>query len=251
MQKKITPNNLARGSLLFLLAWRLLISIVVYWSGKIEMPNWEEVAFLCVSYSLISITLWVNKSDLYKINIDKSFIRIFIVLGFVYSFLVPLVFGVLLGTVTMLSVGVLFSSKSCFAKSELSNISFIVCLAILLVLDFIYFIVIQKARLFASNTVFIDAVFWANPPFVMVEEFLFRGLLWKLLRDYEFSESKIIYSQAVLFWLFHFYLEPIVFWIFLPLISILWGYLTSRAKSITPSMFLHLLHNVFSFIFRY
>ncbi|MBK9210305.1 MAG: CPBP family intramembrane metalloprotease [Anaerolineales bacterium] len=186
-----------------------------------------------------------------KSMLTKKFMGIFVALGFVYSFLVPLVFGILLGVVTILSTSVLFSSRSRFARGELSNIGFIIYLVVLLVLDFIYFIVIQKAELFVSNTVFIDAFFWANPPFVMVDEFLFRGFLWKLLRDFGFTENKIIYTQSFLFWSFHFYLEPIIFWIFLPLISILLGFLTSRAKSITPSIFLHLLHNVFSFIFRY
>jgi membrane protease YdiL (CAAX protease family) len=251
MKKFFTAKNLTRGSLFFLLTWRFLISIATIRSGEIGMTYWEEVVFLCISYSVISVTLWVNKSDLNELNIDKNFVVLFIVLGVVYSFLTPSAFGILLGVATILNFGVFFSSKSRFAKNELGTKNFFIFLAILLVLDFIYFIVVQKAKLLMSDTAIIEAVFWTNLPLIVAEEFLFRGLLWKFLRDFDLSENKIIYIQAFLFWLCHFYLTPIVFWIFLPLISILLGCLTSRAKSITPGIFLHFLHNFFSFILRY
>jgi hypothetical protein len=149
VSKIFTAKNLTRSFLFFLMVWRFLISIASYWSGKSEMSRWEEIAFLCASYSLISIMVWVNKSDLQEINIDKNFISIFIALGAIYSFLVPPVFGFLLGTATIINVGVLLSRKSKYSKSELSNANFMMFLITLLVLDFVYFIVIQRARVIA------------------------------------------------------------------------------------------------------
>ena len=251
MKKFFTAKNLTRGSLFILFILRFLISFAILWSGETGIAYWEEVSFLCTTYFLISLLLWVNKSNLNETGVDKNFIVLFIVLGAIYSFLTPSKLGILLGVATILNIGTFFSSKSQYARNELGNKGFIMFLFILLALDFIYFIVIQKARLFMNDTTIIDAVFWTNLPFIVVEEFLFRGLLWKLLQDFELSENKIIFIQAFLFWLCHFYLNPIVFWIFLPLISIMLGYLRLRSKSITPGIFLHFLHNFFSFILRY
>jgi membrane protease YdiL (CAAX protease family) len=184
-------------------------------------------------------------------NIDKNFIVIFIVLGYIYSFLIPLAFGVLLGAATTLTVGVFFSSDSKYSKNESGYISFVLSLIILLILDFIYFFVIQKVTLFMGNMSVVDVAFFVNPPFLLAEEFVFRGLLWEFLRDIKFSENKIIYIQAFLFWLCHLYFAPIVLWILFPLTSILLGYLVLRTKSITFSLFLHFLHNIFSNIVRY
>jgi membrane protease YdiL (CAAX protease family) len=215
------------------------------------MPYWGEVAFLCIVYSLISVIMWVNKNSLYKMNIDKNFVFIFIMFGYMYSFLIPLVFGILLGMATTLSVGVFFSSESKYTKNEAGYTSFVLSLAILLTLDFVYFIVFQKEKLFLGNMSVIDVILLANPPFLLAEEFVFRGLLWEFLRDLKFSENKIMYIQAFLFWLCHLYFAPIVLWILFPLISILLGYLVSRTKSITFSLFLHFLHNFFSLLLRY
>ena len=108
MQKISFAKNLSYYSLSVLLAWRFFISITVYWSGKLEIPYWEELAFQCVSYSLISAILWINKSDLSEINIDKNFVFLLIILGLLYSFLIPLGFGVALGAATLLNLGVIF-----------------------------------------------------------------------------------------------------------------------------------------------
>jgi prepilin signal peptidase PulO-like enzyme (type II secretory pathway) len=97
--------------------------MVVYWSKVFIMPKWGEIAFLCIAYSLISVIFWLNKSSLYKLNIDKSFIFIFFVLGYIYSFLIPLPFGILLGAATTLSVAVFFSSEVNMQKMNSASIA--------------------------------------------------------------------------------------------------------------------------------
>jgi membrane protease YdiL (CAAX protease family) len=254
MKKLFSAKNITYISLIFLLIWRLLTSIAIYWRGEIGTPfgtpYWEDVAFLCSSYSLFTIILWINKGNLHTINIDKNFIILFIVMGGIYSLVIPVLFGALFGIATIFNLGILFSDKSQYAKNELSYLSIGMFLAVWLVLDFIYFILVKNANFSTGTSNLIDLIFWANPPLIVAEEFLFRGLLWKCLLDFKFSENKVIYIQAFLFWLLHFYLGSTFFWLFLPLTSVLYGYLVARAKSITPGIFLHLLHNIFSFVFR-
>lgn len=251
MQKLITASYLNRGLLIFLLALRLLLSFSISWSEKFVLPLWEDNISLCISYILISTLLWINRSNLNEINVDIFFIIVFSVLGVIYAFLTPLALGISIGMAAILNIYVLLTSKRLYSKNEHSRTSIFVFLLTFLVLDFAYFFLAHRARFSMGGLNYINAIFWTNPPIIAAEEFIFRGLLWKLLRDFGYTENKVIYIQAFLFWVFHFYLEPIFFWIFLPLISILFGYLVSRTKSISYSMILHFTHNIFSFIFRF
>lgn len=251
MLKIITEKNLNRGLLLFLLALRLFLSFSISWSRKVALPLWEDNISLCISYILISILLWVNRRNLHEINVGNFFIVVFSALGAVYAFLTPFALGISIGMAAILNIYVLLTSKSLYSKNEHSRTSIFIFLLTFLVLDFAYFFLAHRARFSMGGLNYIDAIFWTNPPIIAAEEFLFRGLLWKLLRDFGYTENKVIYIQAFLFWVFHFYLEPIFFWIFLPLTSILFGYLVSRTKSISYSMILHFTHNIFSFIFRF
>ncbi len=251
MQKIITARNLNLGLLISLLAFRLFLSFSISWSGKFELPLWEDNISLFISYVLISTLLWVNRSNLHEINVDNFFILVFSALGAIYALLTPLAFGVCIGMAAILNVYVWLTSKRLYSTNEHNSTSIFIFLLTFLVLDFAYFFLAHGARFSMGGLNYIDAVFWTNPPIIAAEEFLFRGLLWKLLRDFGYAENKVIYIQAFLFWVFHFYLEPVIFWIFLPLISILFGYVVSRTKSISYSMILHFTHNIFSFIFRF
>jgi membrane protease YdiL (CAAX protease family) len=83
-------------------------------------------------------------------------------------------------------------------------------------------------------------------PGIVVEEIMFRGMLWMLLKNLNFSEIKIVILQAILFWISHVYAfnNLAFFWINAPMISILLGVIVWRSKSITPSTIAHILINM-------
>ena len=85
-------------------------------------------------------------------------------------------------------------------------------------------------------------------PGVVYEEAIFRGMLWKFLKNMQLSEPRIVLAQEFLFWLAYIrYLisNPFIFWIFVPIAGLLLGYIVLRSKSITPSTITHLLINLF------
>lgn len=91
---------------------------------------------------------------------------------------------------------------------------------------------------------FINASFFG----VVFEEFLFRGLLWKMLKDLGFTERKIIATQAFLFWMAHYHLllsGSLSFWITIPIISLMLGIVISKSKSLGLSISAHFLYNFF------
>ena len=102
--------------------------------------------------------------------------------------------------------------------------------------------------LIISDTKISQEIHWSivRMPFVVIEEVIFRGLLWMFLKFLSWTDPKIIILQAVLFWLSHTYYmfaNPILFWIIIPIVSILLGIMVWRYKSITSSTIAHILFN--------
>jgi membrane protease YdiL (CAAX protease family) len=78
------------------------------------------------------------------------------------------------------------------------------------------------------------------------EEPLFRGFLWGALRDQKWKDGWILIFQGVLFTSAHVYFAsqyPFQFWVFIPAMGLLFGWLTLRSRSVTPSMLAHGLIN--------
>jgi membrane protease YdiL (CAAX protease family) len=78
------------------------------------------------------------------------------------------------------------------------------------------------------------------------EEPLFRGFLWGYLRQRKWRETSICLFQSGLFTLAHVYRasqDPLLFWVFIPLSGLLFGWLTWRSRSIAPAILAHGLIN--------
>jgi len=72
-------------------------------------------------------------------------------------------------------------------------------------------------------------------------------------KDLKWGDTRIFLFTSFLFWISHInYLldNPFNFWIFIPAVSLLLGYIVLRSKSITPSIlahvFINLLYGLFS-----
>lgn len=73
------------------------------------------------------------------------------------------------------------------------------------------------------------------------EELLFRGLLWGYLIRLGFREERVIWFQAILFWILHAnsLLTPINFFFVLPTVTLLVTVLVRYSKQLLPSIILH------------
>jgi len=207
-----------------------------------------------ITASLISITIfvWANKDDLSKFNIDKYVIYTLILSGV----LLFLSFGFsLLGIVAIICAllvrGALHSSKSESLKT--ANFSAIFLLTILAIAPEIplklfapesfrisnYYLDLNIGKIF----VLVSFTLWN----VMFEEMLFRSILWCILREWKLNDKRTIIAQAFLFWLVH--LDGIItpsHAIPVFIFGIWSGFFVLRSKSLTPSIALHIVHNLTS-----
>lgn len=80
---------------------------------------------------------------------------------------------------------------------------------------------------------------------VALEDTIYRGFLWGALRDLRISEKRIWMITSGLFWLSHFnyFDHPFSFWIYIPISSVLLGWLTYRSKACSSSLFSHAVIN--------
>ena len=215
------------------------------WSQYLgSIRDWEKTFYQNYSFILVGIVIILNRSNLKKLNIDFLFMVMFFwgsvyycrfyfwPTGWVVALL--LLFMIILYTKKEYKFGKL----DCTMPWILLFIGIAFCLSLLFIKNPFEYTKVRYA-LHAFVTEF---------PFLAVEEVVFRGMLWMFLKDLNWSELKIIISQAILFWLFHaFYIpsDPTFFWIVVPIISILLGIVVWRTKSITTSTIAHVLINVF------
>ncbi len=84
------------------------------------------------------------------------------------------------------------------------------------------------------------------PPNAVVEEVVFRGLLWMSLRSLGWPDGPILGLQTILFWLVHaqyLFTDPVGFWVIVPLLSLALGIITWRTRSLTASTIAHICMN--------
>lgn len=86
----------------------------------------------------------------------------------------------------------------------------------------------------------------------IIEEPLFRGFLWGVLRKAGWKEVWVWLSQAFLFWIGHIYYlrdAPVSFWLIVPSGALILGLLVWRTRSISASMAAHAAVNSTSLYF--
>jgi membrane protease YdiL (CAAX protease family) len=82
----------------------------------------------------------------------------------------------------------------------------------------------------------------------LMEEIMFRGILWGHLRERNWAESRIYWAQGFLFWLLHLskIVTPFTLFFSIPLLTLISTMLTRRAKHIFPAILAHTVINVAS-----
>ena len=82
----------------------------------------------------------------------------------------------------------------------------------------------------------------------IIEEPVFRGVLWGYLRKKGWRDQRILWFQTVLFWFAHVrhYSKPHIFLITMPLGALLFGWLAWKSKTLAGSLLAHGLFNASS-----
>jgi membrane protease YdiL (CAAX protease family) len=96
----------------------------------------------------------------------------------------------------------------------------------------------------------INSLIIEEAPIVLFQEAIFRGILFMYLKDINLNDSKVLFVTTILFWVthIHYWTEEtaIGFWIVIPAVGLLFGYVAMRSKSIAISSIVHALYNTFS-----
>lgn len=215
------------------------------WMGTLESARniayylWERCSFV-----LTGVLILLYRGNLRKINIDRGFLVLFIIGGILFgiSYFLPAGWiGLLIsGYITYMLLKNKFEFKN-DTRPSFQQVTIILFVAFILYWFFmITFIGVPLIDKYVS-------FFLIQFPVWLVEEVVFRGLLWMCMEELGLHDLMIIFVQALIFGLFHIYYmfsNPLLFWLLIPTASIVMGILVSRYKSITPSSILHTLFNL-------
>lgn len=219
------------------------ISVPLFWVEILRtIQNLTYYLHFGWSFILVGLIIIINRYDLQSLNIDQAFVAIFIAGSLTYwqyyrwpsgwiALLIPVVIFLL-------------HKKQEFKFPQTEPI--LGRIAILIVLVFFLGLMFKRGFLSINNILSLTHLIATEVPFVIVEEVVFRGLLWMFLVHLNWSAPRIVGLQAFLFWLSHIYnilTDPIFFWILAPIISIILGLIVWRSKSITISLLAHIFFN--------
>jgi membrane protease YdiL (CAAX protease family) len=240
------------GIFVFLLLIRLI-------NGFIPTSSWGNnvsalaYIYVLVTFSLLTIVIWLNKENLSSLNIDKYFVIFFILAGVMLF----LYFGLsLLGIISALSALLIFKllrkqqlifdfhqKFGVIVSISALGLLPIFLLGLLALLAHIPSLYMQGFLKLSTGAILrlVTLSIWG----VVYEEMVFRGMLWMILRKLKLNDNMVIVVQALLFWIAHARLTSgSSFWINLPIFSLWVGFLVLKSKSLMPSTITHLVYNL-------
>jgi membrane protease YdiL (CAAX protease family) len=248
----LRDRKIENAILLFLLVTRLADLALPQLIFGIITPTWFLSLNGWISYVLTAWLLWLNRNELSNLNIDKAYVILFIVSGFLLSFFyIRDLSGWIPFAVALVLLEAFRKNKFGFERAS-SNDSF----AKYWYLPLFSLLIAVPVLLYNFRSGYITplnlqsvsyALLTASLPAVVFEEMLFRAVLWRFLRALGISELRVLLIQAFLFWISHHQMladgQLLDFWIVVPLISLILGYIVLKGKSITLSTISHYLYN--------
>jgi len=207
-----------------------------------QLANWVILLYgllLFGGFVAIAIVIALNQDDLQRLNMDKSFVVMFLISGLTGLYVLP--YNCFAAVAVVFLIYALLSNKLKFETADRSPLINILGFS-LLVTSGCLLLVGSSLNIQNMSFFFVEAI-----PFSVYEEAVYRGMLYMLLKDLNLSESKIFFTQVFVFWISHInYLlsDPLNFWVFIPIIGCTLGYIALRSKSITPSAIAHIFINV-------
>ncbi len=258
MKAILKSQTITNGVLFVLLVTRISISVLaligINFLDKGLAPSlnwiksispWLNGIYMTGAVVLIAIVILINQDHLLDLNIDKLFVFIFLYSGLAIFLEYFWGFGCLSGIATILFIIYALSNKNLKFNNPNPTvwmISFIVVgVFIISIIAISNFLNTQKIE---QN---IYLFFLETIPSSVYEEVIYRGMLWMFLKNLKWTEIKIFFATACLFWISHLnYIlsNPFNFWVFIPLVRLLLGYMVVRSRSITPSTVAHVLINL-------
>ena len=243
-------EKLSNAILIFLLLVRLADPYLPAWIFGSHTREW----YSGIVYILIAAIALLNRHRLAALHIDRPFIAALLFSGILYAFYLIQSVGIFVGIAAGLIYWAYQTNQLVFKNPVPypKGIGFLILLTILLSLAPILLFhptlkIPLNLQLF--GTTFLEILI-PQLASIVFEEMLFRGALWAYVRSLGLSDHVAFFIQAILFWVSHHQFlalnHPYSFWVALPIATILWGLMTWRSKSLTPSTISHFLFNITS-----
>jgi Type II CAAX prenyl endopeptidase Rce1-like len=242
--------------LFFLLLIRLIDQYLPVWIFGTTTPDWYSHWYAGIAYILTATIVWLNRHRLVALNIDQPFIAALILGGVLHAFYLKYDAGIFVGITTVLifwahqTNQLVFKNPVPYPKGTGLLIWFTILLALAPVL--LFRLTLKTSLDFDTFSTTFLGILITDLALIVFEEVLFRGALWAYVQSFGLSEQAAFYAQAILFWISHhrFLLlhNPHSFWVSLPIQAILFGLMTWRSKSLTPSTIGHFLFNFTSLL---
>ena len=208
--------------------------------------KWTYLPWLLGSLPLIAAVLFLNRNELDRLNIDRSFVAIFLACEIVVvleCFGLGLIAGLLATAVWLLVLIALLRNRFAFGGSG-ANLAWAY---LVIVIIFVGVLLIRSPTWNLARTGQSILFFFGDSiPDAMIEEVVFRGMLWMFLFSLGWKRTAVFWVQAAIFWLAHFdriVADPVFFWFGIPIASVVLGYIVLRSKCIGPSTVAHILIN--------
>jgi len=198
-----------------------------------------------VRFPAIVFVLILNRDRLQSLNADRLFVFMLVATGLIQLYRTP--YNIFAVIALICAVYILFDKKVSFGVVDQNGLRMILLIAGVLVgITFCATGFFHNVKIGLPNTELFDRFVFRIIPGSIYEEAVYRGILYMFLMDLGVSKSKAFYIQAFAFWIIHMeYLLalPFYFWLFLPIHSLIYGYIAMRTKSLTASASAHLLYN--------
>ena len=212
-------------------------------------------------YSCIALLLWGDREHLDQYNLDRTSILL-IILGGVNRTLLNVPYAIIYRSIIIiLAIAILFLSlrswkyllRTNWRWAGIGLISSLVVIPISFIesLQPEFYSNLQispSLSMVLSRRIIFELSFGA-----LVEEMLFRGVLWGYLRGLNWKENKIFWTQGILFWIVHLHqiTNPVTFFITVPISTIVFSLLARYSKQVLPSIIAHTVINTVGVILVY
>ena len=204
--------------------------------------------FMLLGIPLIILVIRLNRDQLQKLNIDKFYIVMLIIAGLLGLYTLP--FNCFAVIAVIYAGYILSDNKVQFGVFDFNTLRMILVVAGAFAgIMFCTISLVSSIRIDPNAGQSLRHFLLENIPNSIYEEAIYRGMLYMFLKDLGLSESKVLYVQAFIFWIKHInylFAAPLSFWLFIPILGLTLGHITFRSKSLTPSIFAHVLYNAFA-----
>ena len=205
------------------------------------------IAYIYITGAIIVLTfiILLNRENLQILNIDFIFILLLLFSGImIFLQYNDSLMGWLSGAATILLLYTLLAGGLKLSRPNPNALRIslwvigLFTLCILLLGNRLNISVVSQSMHYFYFDAFPNSVY---------EEIIYRGILWMFLLNLGLNGKKVLFIQAILFWVSHInyvIFDPLDFWVIVPISGFLFGFMVLRSKSLTPSTLTHILLNL-------